>query len=307
MAQVGDTITYSWSDGTSVSEDVSNVGVAEVIHCGGGGDRAGLVENAEIDVSNQSTLYIWVARGPTKDFYGEGRYDGAEDSGFGTYGGGGTSEISLYDTEAADGSDEPFLVGAGGAGSDAQGARNTNAEGDAPPKGGDTYADGDGAIDDQNRGLVTGGTTTKGGWTNYEGEIKIAYKSGNTAPSFTTGSESPTDGATGVSLDPTLSIDVTDADGDSMDVTFRDDSDGSKIGSTQTGVADGGTASVTWSGLESDSTYSWYVEADDGNAITTSATFSFTTFTFTIGGATASGFTIGSDEATEVTIDGEQV
>lgn len=277
MAQAGDTITYTYSDATSVSEDVSSVGVAEVIHCGGGGDGAGLVENAEIDVSDQSTLYIWVAYGPTSDSSGLGRYDAYDPSGFGSSGGGGSSEISLYDTEAADGPDEAFLVGAGGAGADTQGARNTNAEGDAPPLGGDTYANGYGAIDDQNRGLVTGGTTTKGGWGSYEGEIKIAYKSGNTAPSFTTGSESPSDGATGIGLDPTLSIEVTDADGDSMDVSFYDGADDTQIGSTQTGIADGGTASVTWSGRNWNTSYSWYAVADDGSATTTSSTFSFTT------------------------------
>jgi len=38
MAQVGDTITYTFSDGTSVAEDVSNVEEADIVYCEGGGD-----------------------------------------------------------------------------------------------------------------------------------------------------------------------------------------------------------------------------------------------------------------------------
>ncbi len=103
---------------------------------------------------------------------------------------------------------------------------------------------------------------------------------GNTAPNEPT-NPSPSDGATGVSTDPTLSVDVSDPDGDSMDVTFRDASDNSQIGSTQTSISDGGVASVTWSGLNSGTTYNWYAVADDGSATTQSSTWSFTTATGT--------------------------
>ncbi len=86
---------------------------------------------------------------------------------------------------------------------------------------------------------------------------------------------SPYDGATGVSTSPTLSVDVSDPDGDTMDVTFYDGS-GNSIG-TDTGVASGGTASVSWSGLSTDTNYYWYTVADDGQATTQSSTWQFTT------------------------------
>jgi hypothetical protein len=333
MAQDGDTITYTYNgnfDGNNnlipQEEDISSIDEITVDYldaAGGesadfGGGSGGRVENSVFDVSGFDTLYIWVSNSP------HGRYDSTA----GGANGGGSTEISISNTGPADSADEPFLAAAGGGGgSEVQfinapggpGARggttgSSTSEGTVPPfggaGGGTSGGDGGASVDDQNRGYtIDSGTTTTGGGSGEDtnGEVKISYTTLNAPPSFTSGSESPTDGATGVSLDPTLSIEVTDADGDSMAVTFRDASDDSKIGSTQTGVADGGTASVTWSGRESDTTYSWYVEADDGNATTTSATFSFTTFAFTIGGVTASGFTIGSDEVTEVTIDGKQV
>ncbi len=61
-----------------------------------------------------------------------------------------------------------------------------------------------------------------------------------------------------------------------MDVSFYDASDGSLIG-TDSSVASGNTASVTWSGLSYSTTYSWYAVADDGSATTTSSTWQFTT------------------------------
>ena len=73
----------------------------------------------------------------------------------------------------------------------------------------------------------------------------------------------PADGATGVSTSPTLSIIVSDADGDSMNVTFYDASDDSIIG-TDLGVNDGNTATLTWSGLSYSTLYSWYAVANDG-------------------------------------------
>jgi hypothetical protein len=80
-----------------------------------------------------------------------------------------------------------------------------------------------------------------------------------------------------VSLNPVLSVYVEDADGDNMDVSFKDASDNSIIG-TAVNVASETRASVTWHGLSHDTTYSWYAVADDKNGGTnTSDVFSFTT------------------------------
>ena len=97
----------------------------------------------------------------------------------------------------------------------------------------------------------------------------------NTAPDAPS-NPNPSDGATGVSVDPTLSVDVSDPDGDTMDVNFYDASDDSLIGS-ETGVSSGGTASVEWTGLSYDTSYSWYAVADDGSVTTQSSTWSFDT------------------------------
>jgi len=86
----------------------------------------------------------------------------------------------------------------------------------------------------------------------------------------------PADAAAGVGTSPTLSVDVTDPDGDPMDVAFYDASGPTLIG-TQNGVASGGTASVTWSGLSESTTYQWYAVANDGEFDTASPTWSFTT------------------------------
>ena len=86
----------------------------------------------------------------------------------------------------------------------------------------------------------------------------------------------PNDGATDISYSPIISVDVSDDDGDDLTVSFYDDSDDSII-DTDVVLGGTGTASVTWSGLSSDTSYSWYVKIDDGLNITQSATWSFTT------------------------------
>ena len=87
----------------------------------------------------------------------------------------------------------------------------------------------------------------------------------------------PTDGATGINTNPTLSVDVTDPDGDSMDVTFYNAGSDSVIG-IDSGVSNGSTASITWSGRSNSKTYSWYAIANDGSLDSPkSKTWSFTT------------------------------
>ncbi len=87
---------------------------------------------------------------------------------------------------------------------------------------------------------------------------------------------SPTNGATGISISPTLSVEVSDPDGDSLDVTFYDADDDSVIGS-ETSVSSGNTASVKWSGLSTSTSYGWYAIASDSDLNNQSSTWSFTT------------------------------
>jgi PKD repeat protein len=85
----------------------------------------------------------------------------------------------------------------------------------------------------------------------------------------------PEDDETDVDTSPSLSVYVSDPDGDDLTVSFYDDSD-DLIG-TDTAVASGSTASFTWSGLNYETTYSWYAVADDGENSAESSTWSFTT------------------------------
>lgn len=125
MAQIGDTITYTFSDGSVVTEDISNTNLMEVDFLngpGGGADGAkggngGSVEGTLVDVSSFSILYIWVGEAGENGRSGAGRYNGGE---FGeslpTSGGGGSTEIAFVNTNASDSADEPFIVAAGGGG-----------------------------------------------------------------------------------------------------------------------------------------------------------------------------------------------
>ncbi|MEA2054493.1 MAG: Ig-like domain-containing protein [Candidatus Thermoplasmatota archaeon] len=110
------------------------------------------------------------------------------------------------------------------------------------------------------------------GFTHFN--ISLSEPSNNTSPDKPT-NPSPNDGETNVSLNPTLSVDVTDPDNDTMDVSFYDASD-NLIG-TDTNVASGSTASVEWSNLAYNTTYSWYAVADDGIYTNKSDTWHFTT------------------------------
>ncbi|MBY8990046.1 MAG: hypothetical protein KGD58_04755 [Candidatus Lokiarchaeota archaeon] len=111
-------------------------------------------------------------------------------------------------------------------------------------------------------GLNIGQSATWSFTTNYEPD----------APTNPT----PNDGATDISDDPTLSVDVFDFDGDIMNVSFYDASDDSLIDSELI-LGGSGTASVTWTGLSSITPYSWYAISDDGLSAIQSATWSFTT------------------------------
>jgi len=97
----------------------------------------------------------------------------------------------------------------------------------------------------------------------------------NSSP-FKPTNPSPANNTIDVSLSPTLSVDVSDPDGDSLDVYFFDASDDSLIGVVND-IPSGGRASVVWSGLLENRTYSWYVNVSDGVLIDQSNTWVFKT------------------------------
>ena len=81
-----------------------------------------------------------------------------------------------------------------------------------------------------------------------------------------------------VNITPKLSVDVSDPDGNPMDVTFYD---ATNIPSRVIGVANNipsnTSASIIWKDLEYGTKYKWYAVADDGIFTNQSDTFSFTT------------------------------
>lgn len=85
----------------------------------------------------------------------------------------------------------------------------------------------------------------------------------------------PADGSTGLDTSVSIGVYVEDPDGDSMNVSFYDGSD--NLIAYNENVANGSRTSLNWDNLNYGTTYSWYAEADDGSATTSSSTFSFTT------------------------------
>jgi hypothetical protein len=108
----------------------------------------------------------------------------------------------------------------------------------------------------------------------YDMEVETTTTGNN--PPNTPSNPDPYDGETGVSTNPPLSVDVDDPDGDNMDILFYNASDDSLIG-IDTNVPSGSTASITWSGLDPLTIYTWYTIADDGEYSTQSESWEFTT------------------------------
>jgi parallel beta-helix repeat protein len=87
---------------------------------------------------------------------------------------------------------------------------------------------------------------------------------------------SPENNSENVDINPYLSVNVTDPEGDNMNVSFFDAFDDSLIG-TDLNVVSGGIASVQWIGLSGSTTYTWYAIANNSELETKSDTWSFTT------------------------------
>ncbi|MCK5301159.1 MAG: hypothetical protein KAJ21_04580, partial [Thermoplasmatales archaeon] len=90
------------------------------------------------------------------------------------------------------------------------------------------------------------------------------------------------------------------------DVGFYDASDDSLI-SVDSNVVSGGVASVSWSGLSENTSYSWFVVVDDSENTTTSNTWNFKTINIKLkidisGGIGVNAFisNIGDDDAIDV-------
>jgi hypothetical protein len=86
----------------------------------------------------------------------------------------------------------------------------------------------------------------------------------------------PPDNATNISMNPTISVIVTDPDGDKMNVSFYNASDDSLI-DIDFNVSNASKAEIIWYNLQYNTTYSWYAIADDGEDTNQSDIWNFTT------------------------------
>jgi photosystem II stability/assembly factor-like uncharacterized protein len=86
----------------------------------------------------------------------------------------------------------------------------------------------------------------------------------------------PSNSASGIGLNPTLSVEINDPDSDTMTVSFYDASDDSLIGIDEN-VISGNRANVIWYDLSPSITYNWYAITDDGEYTNQSDTWSFIT------------------------------
>ena len=103
---------------------------------------------------------------------------------------------------------------------------------------------------------------------------EVAYANNLAAPTLS--NEQPSNGSTGVSLQPTCNITITDADGDTMNLYWYENSTGSWVLQTNAAVGNG---TYRWNFTQAssyDTTYWWKVAVNDSND-NTSAVYHFTT------------------------------
>ena len=109
----------------------------------------------------------------------------------------------------------------------------------------------------------------------YEKDLHVTTIPQNNPPNKPT-KPSPENNSENIDIKLTLSVNVTDPDGDTMNVSFFDASDDSLI-DTSMNVENGSTATITWSDLSYNTTYQWYAGANDSSLETKSDTWKFTT------------------------------
>jgi hypothetical protein len=88
----------------------------------------------------------------------------------------------------------------------------------------------------------------------------------------------PTDGTTGISIAPTLSINVSDADGDNMTINWYSNSSGSwQVFGINSSVSNGTYEQIFSNATVNGQWWYWNVSVDDGEVANSSDTFSFYT------------------------------
>ncbi len=122
------------------------------------------------------------------------------------------------------------------------------------------------------------GNNTYIGLVYQDGSDNIYFMKGtvqNSSPSVS--NPIPASGSIGIDTNTTLSVNVSDPDYDTLNVTFYDASDDSIIG-TDNDVPSGEVAEANWTNLYHGQLYRWYVTVYDGVSMTTSPIWNFTTY-----------------------------
>ena len=109
----------------------------------------------------------------------------------------------------------------------------------------------------------------------YHINLTVDIPSANHPPSKPS-NPSPANNSKDISINPTLSVLVTDPDDDLLDVYFYNALDDSLIG-TVDNVSNGSVATIQWSGLDYNQTYFWYVIVNDSEFEVRSDTWNFKT------------------------------
>lgn len=112
----------------------------------------------------------------------------------------------------------------------------------------------------------------------YSYEINLHIASSQNNPPDIPINPTPANNSENIGLNPAISVYVTDSDGDSMTVSFYNASDDSQI-STSVVATNKSTASVDWTDLDFNKTYSWYAISNDSQFETKSDVFNFKTKT----------------------------
>jgi hypothetical protein len=87
----------------------------------------------------------------------------------------------------------------------------------------------------------------------------------------------PSNASSGEGVPTSLQITIGDADGDSMNVTFYDESDDSVICANNSNIANASTVTCGWAGLSDLTAYNWYANVTDGTETTESSVWNFET------------------------------
>jgi hypothetical protein len=129
----------------------------------------------------------------------------------------------------------------------------------------------------KNLGCLVRSPITRDSFTLYcsKVEVRVTYTPKNASG---ISNPNPPDGSKGIGIAPTLGITVADTDGDTMNITWWNNSSGTwQVFATNNSVGNGTYHQVFSNASENGQWWYWNVSVDDGEVVNSSDTFSFYT------------------------------